>query len=96
MSKDFEIHSRTQSIGEEIANSVSHGVGLMGAIAALPILMVVAVKRGDTAGIVGADVFGATMIAFLIEALDNTMVDGQDIEEKLHLSMDMAQPDKFK
>ena len=58
--------------------------------------MVVAVKRGDTAGIVGADVFGATMIAFLIEALDNTMVDGQDIEEKLHLSMDMAQPDKFK
>ncbi len=96
MSKDFEIYSRTQSIGEEIANSVSHGVGLMGAIAALPILMVVTVKRGDTAGIVGVDVFGATMIAFLIEALDNTMVDGQDIEEKLHLSMDMAQPDKFK
>ena len=44
MSKDFEIYSRTQSIGEEIMNSVSHGVGLMGAIAALPILMVAAAK----------------------------------------------------
>jgi len=29
----------------------------------------------------------ATMIAFLIEALDNTMEDGQDVEEKLHLSL---------
>lgn len=28
-----------------------------------------------------------TMIAFLIEALDNTMEDGQDVEEKLHLSL---------
>ena len=27
----------------------------------------------------------AAMIAFLIEALDNTMEDGQDVEEKLHL-----------
>ena len=44
MSKDFEIYSRTQSIGEEITNSVSHGVDLMGTIAALPILMVAAAK----------------------------------------------------
>lgn len=57
MSKDFEIYSRTQSIGEEITNSVSHGVDLMGTIAALPILMVAAAKQGDTAGIVGASVF---------------------------------------
>ena len=29
----------------------------------------------------------ATMIAFLVEALDNTMEDSQDVEEKLHLSV---------
>ena len=29
----------------------------------------------------------ATMIAFLIEALDNTMEDGQDVEERLHISV---------
>ena len=28
-----------------------------------------------------------TMIAFFIEALDNTLEDGQDVEEKLHLSL---------
>ncbi len=62
MPKVFELHNRTQSIGEEIANSVSHGIGLMGAIVAVPILVVAAVKQGDTAGIVGASVFGATML----------------------------------
>ncbi len=61
MPKDFEIYSRTQSLGEEIANSISHGIGLMAAIAALPILMVAAAKQGDVAAIIGASVFGATM-----------------------------------
>ena len=62
MPKDFEIYSRAQSVGEEIANSVSHGIGLMGAIAAVPVLMVAAAKQGDVAGIVGASVFSATMV----------------------------------
>lgn len=62
MLKDLEINNRTQSVGEEIANSVSHGIGLMGAIAAMPILMVSAVKQGDVAGIIGASVFSATMV----------------------------------
>jgi len=62
MHKGFGIHDRTQSIGEEIANSVSHGIGLIGAITAVPILVVAAAKQGDAAGIVGASVFGATMV----------------------------------
>ncbi len=62
MPKVFELHNHTQFIGEEIANSVSHGIGLMGAIAAVPILVVSAAKQGDAAGIVGASVFGATMV----------------------------------
>ena len=62
MLKDLEINNRTQSVGEEIANSVSHGIGLMGAIAAMPILMVSAAKQGDLAGIIGASVFSATMV----------------------------------
>jgi hemolysin III len=53
---------RFQSLGEEIANSVSHGVGLLGALAVTPILIVVASKKGGTTGIVAASVFGATII----------------------------------
>lgn len=57
---------RTQSLGEEIANSASHGVGLLVALVAAPFLVADAVQRGDTAGIVGACVFAATMVLLYV------------------------------
>lgn len=53
---------RVQSIGEEIANSVSHGVGLVGALVVTPILIVVASRSAGAIGVVAASVFGATII----------------------------------
>ena len=53
---------RPQSFGEEIANSVSHGVGLLATVAATPVLIIAAVQRGVAEGIVGASVFSATMV----------------------------------
>ena len=53
---------RTQSLGEEIANSVSHGVGFLAAVAAAPILVLSAVRSGGAARITGASVFAATMV----------------------------------
>jgi hemolysin III len=47
--------------GEEIANSVSHGVGVLLAAAAIPVLVVSAVRRGDPSGVVGGAIFGATI-----------------------------------
>ncbi len=58
----LDLRERTQSRGEEIANSVSHGVGLLAAVAAVPVLVVAAVQRGGAAGIVGAGIFAATMV----------------------------------
>lgn len=52
----------TQSLGEEIANSVSHGVGLLAAIAAAPVLVLSAAEHHGTARIVGASVFAAAMV----------------------------------
>ena len=52
---------RPQSPGEEIANTVSHGVGLLAAVAATPILVVGAIQRGGTAGGIGAGVFASTV-----------------------------------
>lgn len=52
----------TLSAGEEIANSISHGLGLILAIIALPILVVSAMRVGSTHFMVGASVFGATMV----------------------------------
>lgn len=51
-----------QSMGEEIANSISHGVGVLFALAATSILIVVAALEGSAIKIVGVSVFGATMI----------------------------------
>jgi hemolysin III len=63
-------HERTQTHGEEIANSVSHGVGLLGAIAAAVVLVVSASRQDGAARIVGAGVFAATMVLlYLASAL---------------------------
>lgn len=47
---------------EEIANSISHGLGLILAIIALPILILSAIEVGQVGFIVGVSVFGATTI----------------------------------
>ncbi len=51
---------RAQSLGEEIANSISHGAGFLAALIALPVLLIGAVPHG-AAAVLGAGVFAATM-----------------------------------
>jgi len=62
VSISFAVPEREQSRGEEIANSISHGIGLVAALVATPFLVLQAVRRGDTGFIVGASVFAATMV----------------------------------
>ena len=62
MSISLAVPEREQSRGEEIANSISHGVGLVAALAATPFLIAHAVRLGDAGFIVGASVFAATMV----------------------------------
>lgn len=47
---------------EEIANTVSHGLGLVLALAAVPILVLSAMRAGDVRFLIGVCVFGATMV----------------------------------
>lgn len=60
-------YKRPQSLGEEIANSISHGVGFLAAVAITPILIVVAIPSG-AAAIVGASIFGASMIILYLSS----------------------------
>jgi hemolysin III len=62
MAQVLELQERPQSLGEEIANSVCHGLGLLAALAAFPVLVMAAHQRGDPAGIAGASVFATTMV----------------------------------
>jgi len=47
---------------EEIANSVSHGLALLLALAASPVLVLSAARIGNTRFTIGAAVFGATIV----------------------------------
>jgi hemolysin III len=53
---------RPQTLGEEIANSISHGVGFLLAVASLPILVAFAAKNGSAVNVVAVSVFSATMM----------------------------------
>jgi hemolysin III len=53
---------RPQSQGEEIANSVSHGVGFVAAVASAPVLIATTVQTGTSANVIGASVFAATVV----------------------------------
>jgi hemolysin III len=54
--------NRVQSQGEEIANSISHGAGLVGALVGTPFLVMHATRHGDAGFIVGTSVFASSMI----------------------------------
>jgi hemolysin III len=57
---------RQQSLGEEIANSVSSGLCLLAIIAGIPFLFRSAVQRGDRLSLAGAIVFAASMVALYL------------------------------
>lgn len=67
-----------ESLGEKIANSVSHGVGLMAAIAATPVLIVLSVQAGGATRVVASSIFGATAILlYLASTLYHALPEGK-------------------
>lgn len=69
---------RPQTLGEEIANALSHGLGALLAIAALPILVVRAVGHGGVADVVAAAVFATTMILlYAVSTLYHALPEGR-------------------
>ena len=53
---------RAPSLGEEIASSVTHGIGLAASIIVLPFLITVAARDGDAWRITSAAIFGSSLI----------------------------------
>jgi hemolysin III len=52
----------TQSAGEEVANGISHGIGLVGAIIGTPVLLRAAFHQGDIPFFIGTIIFTTTML----------------------------------
>ncbi|MBN2418991.1 MAG: hemolysin III family protein [Deltaproteobacteria bacterium] len=66
MEKPVLKKERIQSLGEEIANSVSHGIGFIAAVIISTIIIISAVKNSSASGVVGASVFSFTLIMLYI------------------------------
>ncbi|NLQ16637.1 hemolysin III family protein [Marinomonas sp. M1K-6] len=60
---------RGQSLGEEIANSISHGLGFVAAIVGTPFLIVSAVNNAEVGFVVGVSIFSATMILLYLASM---------------------------
>lgn len=68
---------RPQSLGEEIANSISHGVALLAALGAVPFLLASARNR-NAASFTGVIVFAATMVLlYLTSTVYHALPDGR-------------------
>ena len=52
----------TQSRGEELANAISHGIGLMAALIGTPVLLLAARNAGSAGFFVGTIIFAVTML----------------------------------
>jgi hemolysin III len=52
----------TQSASEEVANGISHGIGLVGTIIGTPILLLAAFHHGDILFLIGTIIFTTTML----------------------------------
>lgn len=78
MSLSIVASLRGQSTGEEIANSISHGIGLIAAIVATPFLIVEAIKHDDAGFVAGASIFAATMVLlYLASTLYHALPSGK-------------------
>ena len=56
------MQTTTYTRGEEIANSLTHGLGLALSVAGLSVLVTLAALHGDAWTVVGCAVFGASLV----------------------------------
>lgn len=62
MDRSTYINERLQSSGEELANSLTHGIALVAAVIAAPYLILESLNSGELRELVGACIFAVTMI----------------------------------
>jgi hemolysin III len=56
------VRSRVAITVEELANIVTHGFGLVASLVAFPVLLVLAMRRGDAGVVVGVAIFAAALV----------------------------------
>ncbi|WP_425257066.1 PAQR family membrane homeostasis protein TrhA [Rubrivivax sp. RP6-9] len=78
MARAAAVVDRPQTLGEEIVNTISHGLGFLLAVASLPILVVFSGRHGVHSSLAGAVVFSLTaMLLYGASALYHALPRGR-------------------
>ena len=71
---------------EEIANVATHGVGLLASLVALPVFIIFAARGGDAWAVIGATVFGMTLVgAYAASTMYHATPEGPNKDRWLQL-----------
>ncbi|MBQ4629654.1 MAG: hemolysin III family protein [Clostridia bacterium] len=70
----FRINFNGQTLGEEIANAISHGIGALLAIAGTVVMLVTACVTSDAMGVVSAALYGSfTIMLYLFSTIYHSL-----------------------
>lgn len=64
----MQLLSKRYTVKEEIANSVTHGLGVLFGIASLIVLLVLSIRKGETVSIVAFSIYGACLILMYLSS----------------------------
>jgi hemolysin III len=85
MAKALTSLRRPQTLGEEIANSISSGVGLLAVLAGIPMLVGSALQRRSEFSLAGAIIFAGAMVSlYLASTIYHAVPEGR-IKQFFHL-----------
>lgn len=85
MPKPFASGRRLQTLGEEIANSVSSGAGLLAVIAGIPLLVDSAIQRQNEFCLAGTIIFAVAMVTlYLASTIYHAVPEGR-MKQFFHL-----------
>lgn len=90
MIKKIQKADRKQTYAEEVANSISHGIGFVGALIAAPFLIFHAATNGDALTIIGASVFITSAIILYFSSAIYHAIQRDDLKQRLRILDHMA------
>jgi hemolysin III len=72
-------------LADEIANAITHGLGLALSLIGVPILVMAIAARGDALNVAGASVFGASLVALYAASTLYHAIPGQKAKRVLRI-----------
>lgn len=78
-------NTKNYSLGEEIANSITHGIGTLLALTGLIVLISTAANHGNSWHIVSSSIFGTTLILLYLASTLYHSIPAQPVKKVLRL-----------